>query len=149
MSTHLIGDPDMVTEGLRQLQERTGADERMLSTRSHSYENRVRSLSLIAGGLGAGRVGVGRRRPPSGGDFEHANPTGHVTAKVGAARHFGPARPAGDEERVGPGRRCPREAHGRGEHVDVPEGARGVVGEGLTQAVLLVGAGERGVDEAE
>ena len=48
MSSHLIGDPDMVTEGLRQLQERTGADEIMLSTRSHSYENRVRSLSLIA-----------------------------------------------------------------------------------------------------
>ena len=49
MSTHLIGDPDTVTEGLRQLQDRTGADEIMLSTRSHSYEGRVRSLSLIAG----------------------------------------------------------------------------------------------------
>jgi alkanesulfonate monooxygenase SsuD/methylene tetrahydromethanopterin reductase-like flavin-dependent oxidoreductase (luciferase family) len=48
MSTHLIGDPDTVTEGLRQLQDRTGADEIMLSTRSHSYEGRVRSLSLIA-----------------------------------------------------------------------------------------------------
>jgi luciferase family oxidoreductase group 1 len=49
MSTHLIGDPNMVTDGLRQLEERTGADEIMLSTRSHSYETRVRSLSLIAG----------------------------------------------------------------------------------------------------
>ncbi len=48
MSTHLIGDPDAVTDGLRQLQGRTGADEIMLSTRSHSYETRVRSLSLIA-----------------------------------------------------------------------------------------------------
>jgi len=48
MSTHLIGDPDTVTEGLRHLQCRTGADEIMLSTRSHSYEARVRSLSLIA-----------------------------------------------------------------------------------------------------
>jgi luciferase family oxidoreductase group 1 len=48
MSTHLIGDPDTVTEGLRHLQGRTGADEIMLSTRSHSYEARVRSLSLIA-----------------------------------------------------------------------------------------------------
>jgi len=48
MSTHLIGDPDTVTEGLRHLQRRTGADEIMLSTRSHSYEARVRSLSLIA-----------------------------------------------------------------------------------------------------
>jgi luciferase family oxidoreductase group 1 len=48
MSTHLIGDPDIVTDGLRQLESRTGADEIMLSTRSHSYETRVRSLSLIA-----------------------------------------------------------------------------------------------------
>ena len=48
MSTHLIGDADMVTEGLRQLQGRTGADEIMLSTRSHSYQTRLRSLSLIA-----------------------------------------------------------------------------------------------------
>ncbi len=48
MSTHLIGDPEMVTDGLRQLQQRTGADEIMLSTRSHSYEARVRSLSLVA-----------------------------------------------------------------------------------------------------
>src|SRR3984957_16035872 len=48
MSTHLIGDPDTVTEGLRQLQDRTGADEIMLSTRSHTYEGRVQSLSLIA-----------------------------------------------------------------------------------------------------
>jgi hypothetical protein len=38
----------MVTEGLRHLQGRTGADEIMLSTRSHSYEARARSLSLIA-----------------------------------------------------------------------------------------------------
>ena len=38
MSTHLIGDPDTVTKGLRHLQRRTGADEIMLSTRSHSYE---------------------------------------------------------------------------------------------------------------
>jgi alkanesulfonate monooxygenase SsuD/methylene tetrahydromethanopterin reductase-like flavin-dependent oxidoreductase (luciferase family) len=48
MSTHLIGDPETVGEGLRQLQDRTGADEIMVSTRSHSYEGRVQSLSLIA-----------------------------------------------------------------------------------------------------
>ena len=50
MSTHLIGDPKTVTEGLQQLQARTEADEIMLSTRSHSYETRLRSLSLIAQG---------------------------------------------------------------------------------------------------
>jgi luciferase family oxidoreductase group 1 len=48
MATHLIGDPESVTEGLVQLQARTGADELMLSTRAHSYETRLRSLSLIA-----------------------------------------------------------------------------------------------------
>jgi luciferase family oxidoreductase group 1 len=48
MSTHLIGEPDVVIDGLRQLQRRTGADEIMLSTRSHSYEARMRSLSLVA-----------------------------------------------------------------------------------------------------
>ncbi len=52
MATHLIGDPKTVTEGLRQLQQRTGADEIMLSTRAHSYETRVRSLSLVARGWG-------------------------------------------------------------------------------------------------
>ena len=48
ISTHLIGDPDTVIEGLKQLQGRTGADELMISTRSHTYEARLRSLSLIA-----------------------------------------------------------------------------------------------------
>ncbi len=52
MSTHLIGDPDTVADGLRQLEARTAADEIMLSTRSHSFETRVRSLSLIAGNWG-------------------------------------------------------------------------------------------------
>ena len=62
MSTHLIGDPDMVTDGLRQLQDRTGADEIMLSTRSHSYEGRVRSLSLIAQSWGMGAPARAGRR---------------------------------------------------------------------------------------
>jgi luciferase family oxidoreductase group 1 len=48
MSTHLIGDPETVHEGLIQLLRRTDADEIMLSTRAHSYEARVRSLSLVA-----------------------------------------------------------------------------------------------------
>jgi luciferase family oxidoreductase group 1 len=67
MSTHLIGDPDMVTDGLRQLQGRTGADEIMLSTRSHSYETRVRSLSLIAGSWGM-------VTPASDSDDSHGGP---------------------------------------------------------------------------
>jgi alkanesulfonate monooxygenase SsuD/methylene tetrahydromethanopterin reductase-like flavin-dependent oxidoreductase (luciferase family) len=48
MSTHLIGDPEQVIQGLRQLQVRTAADEIMLSTRAHSFETRLRSLTLIA-----------------------------------------------------------------------------------------------------
>jgi luciferase family oxidoreductase group 1 len=48
LSTHVIGDPATVLEGLRALLERTGADELMLSTRTHSYEARRRSFELIA-----------------------------------------------------------------------------------------------------
>jgi alkanesulfonate monooxygenase SsuD/methylene tetrahydromethanopterin reductase-like flavin-dependent oxidoreductase (luciferase family) len=44
----VIGDPATVLEGLRALLERTGADELMLSTRTHSYEARRRSFELIA-----------------------------------------------------------------------------------------------------
>ena len=47
-SSHLIGDPAHVHQGLVRLQERTQADEIMLSTRAHSLSARVDSLSLIA-----------------------------------------------------------------------------------------------------
>jgi alkanesulfonate monooxygenase SsuD/methylene tetrahydromethanopterin reductase-like flavin-dependent oxidoreductase (luciferase family) len=47
-SSHLIGDPTAVQEGLVELQRRTNADEIMISTRMHSYEERVRSLTLVA-----------------------------------------------------------------------------------------------------
>jgi luciferase family oxidoreductase group 1 len=58
MSSHLIGPPDAVREGLIQLQRRTEADEIIISTRMHSYEARVRSLTLVAEGWGL--------TPPSG-----------------------------------------------------------------------------------
>ena len=48
MSSHVIGTPETVLAGLQQLQERTQADELMISTRMHSYEARVRSLELVA-----------------------------------------------------------------------------------------------------
>jgi luciferase family oxidoreductase group 1 len=48
-STHLIGEPDAVRSGLLDLQARTGADEIMLSTRAHSLEARIQSLTLVAG----------------------------------------------------------------------------------------------------
>jgi luciferase family oxidoreductase group 1 len=48
MSSHLIGDPEKVHQGLLELAKRTDANELMLSTRAHSYESRVRSLKLVA-----------------------------------------------------------------------------------------------------
>jgi luciferase family oxidoreductase group 1 len=74
MSTHLVGDPDMVHDGLRQLQTRTGADEIMLSTRSHSYETRVRSLSLIARSWGMVTLASGGHDSHSGASDAPAQP---------------------------------------------------------------------------
>jgi len=48
MATHVIGDPQTVHEGLTLLQQRTKADELMLSTRTYSLEARVRSFTLVA-----------------------------------------------------------------------------------------------------
>ncbi len=47
-TSHLIGDPRTVYEGLVALAKRTDTDEFMLSTRTHSYEARARSFALIA-----------------------------------------------------------------------------------------------------
>jgi luciferase family oxidoreductase group 1 len=48
MSTHVIGDPDTVRDGLEALARRTRTDELMISTRVHSYDARLRSLELVA-----------------------------------------------------------------------------------------------------
>jgi len=48
ITSHVIGDPKTVREGLVALEQRTNADELMISTRTHSYEARVRSCALIA-----------------------------------------------------------------------------------------------------
>ncbi|MGA2969878.1 MAG: LLM class flavin-dependent oxidoreductase [Acidimicrobiales bacterium] len=48
LASHVIGDPATVLEGLQKLQARTGADELMLSIRTHSYEARVQSFTLVA-----------------------------------------------------------------------------------------------------
>jgi len=53
-STHLIGDPETVASGLSHLQLRTAADELMISTRVHSLEARLQSLSLVAEAWGIG-----------------------------------------------------------------------------------------------
>lgn len=46
--SHIIGDPTTVREGLDNLVTRTGADELMISTRTHSYEARLQSFALVA-----------------------------------------------------------------------------------------------------
>jgi luciferase family oxidoreductase group 1 len=48
LATHVIGDPPTVRQGLLELQQRTDADELMLSTRAHAYDARATSLQLIA-----------------------------------------------------------------------------------------------------
>jgi luciferase family oxidoreductase group 1 len=48
MATHLIGDPDTVVRGLSLLEDRTAADEIMISTRLHSLEARIESHALVA-----------------------------------------------------------------------------------------------------
>jgi luciferase family oxidoreductase group 1 len=53
-ASHLVGDPDTVHQGLVDLQSRTGADELMLSTRAHSLESRLASLTLVAEGWSMG-----------------------------------------------------------------------------------------------
>jgi luciferase family oxidoreductase group 1 len=58
-SSHLVGDPETVHEGLIQLQKRTDADEFMISTRVHSYEARVRSLTLVAESWGLTQPSAG------------------------------------------------------------------------------------------
>jgi len=47
-ASHVIGSPETVARGLGELAERTGADELMLSTRVHGYEDRRRSFELVA-----------------------------------------------------------------------------------------------------
>lgn len=54
MSSHVVGDPVTVVAGLEALVERTGADELMLSTRTHSLAARARSFELVAEAVGLG-----------------------------------------------------------------------------------------------
>jgi luciferase family oxidoreductase group 1 len=47
-STHVIGSPQTVERGLRELVEATGADELMLTTMLHAPQDRVRSYQLVS-----------------------------------------------------------------------------------------------------
>ena len=48
MRSHIIGDAVTVHQGLAALVARTGADELMISTRTHAYEARAGSFALLA-----------------------------------------------------------------------------------------------------
>lgn len=59
-SSHVIGSPETVRRGLDDLVRRTGADELILSTRTHGLAERAASLSLVAEALVTGRTPQGR-----------------------------------------------------------------------------------------
>jgi luciferase family oxidoreductase group 1 len=64
-SSHLVGEPSTVIAGLHDLQARTQADEIMISTRIHSYEARLRSLTMVAEGWGLADPAAGSARERS------------------------------------------------------------------------------------
>ena len=47
-ASHVVGSPETVARGLAELAGRTGADELMLSTRVHGFDDRRRSFELVA-----------------------------------------------------------------------------------------------------
>jgi luciferase family oxidoreductase group 1 len=50
-ASHIVGAPESVREGLLRLQQRTGADELMLTTMVHDHADRLRSFELVADAL--------------------------------------------------------------------------------------------------
>ncbi|HKY66905.1 MAG TPA: LLM class flavin-dependent oxidoreductase [Acidimicrobiales bacterium] len=53
--SHIVGSPDTVRAGLAELAERTGADELMLTTLTHSPDARLTSYRLVAEAAGVQR----------------------------------------------------------------------------------------------
>ena len=61
-SSHIVGSPSTVKAGLEALAQRTGADEIMIATIMHGYEDRLRSYELIADAcLPRNSIGVNSR----------------------------------------------------------------------------------------
>jgi luciferase family oxidoreductase group 1 len=57
-ASHIVGDPDTVRAGLAELAERTGADELMITTLTHSPDDRLTSYRLVAGAAGLAPAGT-------------------------------------------------------------------------------------------
>jgi luciferase family oxidoreductase group 1 len=62
--SQVIGDPDQVRAGLAELVERTGADELIVTTMAHSFDDRLRSYQLVADAVGLAPL---RTEPASSG----------------------------------------------------------------------------------
>jgi luciferase family oxidoreductase group 1 len=61
-SSHIVGSPSTVKAGLQALAQRTGADEIMIATIMHGYQDRLRSYELIADAcLTRNSIGVNTR----------------------------------------------------------------------------------------
>ncbi len=50
--SHVVGDPDQVRRGLAELVADTGADELIITTMAHGFEDRLRSYQLVAEAVG-------------------------------------------------------------------------------------------------
>ncbi|WP_232303818.1 LLM class flavin-dependent oxidoreductase [Pseudofrankia sp. DC12] len=71
-ASHVVGSPERVRRGLRQLLDATGADELMVTTNVHAHTDRVHSYELLAG-LGGDLV---PSRTPAGAVGEATRPAG-------------------------------------------------------------------------
>ncbi|HET6949893.1 MAG TPA: LLM class flavin-dependent oxidoreductase [Acidimicrobiales bacterium] len=68
-SSHIVGSPGTVREGLAALVARTGADELMVTTLTHGADDRLTSYRLVAEAVGAGAATpAGGGRPAGVGD---------------------------------------------------------------------------------
>ena len=56
VGSQIIGSPETVVAQMRELLDRTGADELMITTMIHSHDLRVRSYELVAAAVGAHRA---------------------------------------------------------------------------------------------
>ena len=56
MAGQVIGSPDTVRDGVRELVERTGVDELMVVTNTHSGADRLRSYELLAAAVAPARI---------------------------------------------------------------------------------------------
>jgi luciferase family oxidoreductase group 1 len=65
-SSHVIGTPEQVRDGLRDLQVRTGANELMITTLTHGHAERLRSYELVAGAMGLEPGAVGASASETG-----------------------------------------------------------------------------------